>query len=186
MSVPLTGIFVPHIVPYDARGRIDEDELPRILRWLGAKGVTGFYPDGSMGEFIRLSSGERRGVVTIVAEEAGGRPIPAGAAEPNVDLVLDMCRFCAGLGCRAISITGPYDFKLTEESIQGTGADRRHPGPPRLCAHQVWFCRSGVRLPERNPGPRRRPPGDRRGHGPQRDPRAKTKPARRCLTVRSP
>jgi len=114
----LSGIFVPNIVPYDAQGRINEEELRRIIRWLCGKGVTGFYPNGSMGEFIRLSYEERKRVVKIVAEEAGGKPILAGAAEPNVDLVLEMCRYCADLGCRAVSITGPYYFKLTQESIE--------------------------------------------------------------------
>ena len=118
MPAALSGIFVPNIVPYDAHGRINEDELRRIIRWLGGKGVTGFYPNGSMGEFIRLSYEERKTVVRIVSEEAGGRPILAGAAEPNVDLVLEMCRYCADLGCRAVSITGPYYYKLTQESIE--------------------------------------------------------------------
>lgn len=114
----LSGIFVPNIVPYLSDGSINEEELRRIIRWLGEKGVTGFYPNGSMGEFIRLSYEERRRVVKIVAAEAGGRPVLAGAAEPNVDLVLDMCRHCADLGCRAVSITGPYYYKLTQESIE--------------------------------------------------------------------
>ena len=114
----LSGIFVPNIVPYDSRGRINEEELRRIIRWIGRKGVTGFYPNGSMGEFIRLSYEERKRVVTIVAEEAAGKPILAGAAEPNVDLVLEMCRYCADLGCRAVSITGPYYYKLTQDSIE--------------------------------------------------------------------
>ncbi len=114
----LSGIFVPNIVPYDSQGRVHEEELRRIIRWLGEKGVTGFYPNGSMGEFIRLSYEERRKVVRIVSEEAGGRPILAGAAEPNVDLVLEMCRYCADLGCRAVSITGPYYYKLSQESIE--------------------------------------------------------------------
>jgi len=115
---PLQGIFVPHIVPYDAHGRIDEDELRRIIRWLGEKGVSGFYPNGSMGEFIRLSYEERKRVVKIVSEEAGGRTLLGGAAEPNVDLVLEMCSYCADLGCRAVSITGPYYYKLSQESIE--------------------------------------------------------------------
>ena len=85
----LSGIFVPNIIPYDAKGRINEDELRRIIRWLGDKGVTGFYPNGSMGEFIRLSYEERRRVIEIVAAESGGRPILGGAAEPNVDVCLD-------------------------------------------------------------------------------------------------
>ena len=114
----LSGIFVPNIVPYDTQGRINEEELRSIIRWLRGKGITGFYPNGSMGEFIRLSFEERKRVVKIVAEEAGGKPILAGAAEPNVDLVLEMCIYCADLGCRAVSITGPYYFKLTQDSIE--------------------------------------------------------------------
>ncbi len=114
----IEGIFVPNIVPYDAQGRIAEEELRRIIRWLGQQGITGFYPNGSMGEFIRLSYEERKRVLKIVVEEAGGKPILAGAAEPNVDLVLEMCRYCADLGCRAVSITGPYYYKLTQESIE--------------------------------------------------------------------
>lgn len=114
----IEGIFVPNIVPYDARGRINEEELRRIIRWLAGKGVAGFYPNGSMGEFIRLSYRERKSVVKIVVEEAGGKSILAGAAESNVNLVLEMCRYCADLGCRAVSITGPYYYKVTQESIE--------------------------------------------------------------------
>jgi dihydrodipicolinate synthase/N-acetylneuraminate lyase len=117
-SAALSGIYVPHIVPYKPNGKINENELRRIVHWLGAKGVSGFYPNGSMGEFIRLSYEERRDVVRIVVEEAGGKPVLAGAAEPNIDLVLEMCTFCANLGCRAVSITGPYYYKLTQESIE--------------------------------------------------------------------
>ena len=116
--VTLSGIFVPHIVPYDGQGRIAEDELRRMIRWLGQKGVTGFYPNGSTGEFIRLSYEERKRVLKIVVEEAAGKPVLAGAAEPNVDLVLEMCHYCADLGCRAVSITGPYYYKLTQASIE--------------------------------------------------------------------
>lgn len=89
----INGIFVPNIVPYDDKGRIDEDELRHIIRWAGDKGVTGFYPNGSMGEFLRLSHEERRTVVRLVSEEANGRPILAGAAEANIELVLEMCNW---------------------------------------------------------------------------------------------
>lgn len=34
MPQELKGIFTPNIVPYDAAGRINEEELRRIIRWL--------------------------------------------------------------------------------------------------------------------------------------------------------
>jgi len=143
----LSGIFVPNIVPYDAQGKINEAELRRIIRWLGEKGVTGFYPNGSMGEFIRLSYEERKRVVRIVSEEAGGRPILAGAAEPNVDLVLDMCHHCADLGCRAVSITGPYYYKLSQESIEAYFRELAAKSPIDIVVYNIPAFASEISLP---------------------------------------
>lgn len=143
----LTGIFVPNIVPYDARGKINEDELRRIIRWLGDKGVTGFYPNGSMGEFIRLSFEERKRVVEIVAGEAGGRPVLAGAAEPNVDLVLEMCRHCNDLGCRAVSITGPYYYKLTQESIEAYFRELAEKSPIDIVIYNIPAFANEISIP---------------------------------------
>ena len=144
---PLSGIFVPNIVPYDAQGRIHEDELRRIIRWLREKGVTGFYPNGSMGEFIRLSYEERKRVVRIVAEEGGGHPILAGAAEPNVDLVLEMCRYCADLGCRAVSITGPYYYKLSQESIEAYFCELAARSPIDIIVYNIPVFANEISVP---------------------------------------
>src|SRR5512137_250123 len=143
----INGIFVPNIVPYDAKGRIDEDELRHIIRWLGGKGVTGFYPNGSMGEFIRLSYEERRTVVRIVSEEANGRPILAGAAEPNIELVLEMCNYCADLGCRAVSITGPYYYKLTQESIEAYFRELASRSPIDIVVYNIPVFANEISLP---------------------------------------
>jgi 4-hydroxy-tetrahydrodipicolinate synthase len=146
-SAAIQGIFVPNIVPYDAKGRIHEDELRRIIRWLAGKGVTGFYPNGSMGEFIRLSYEERKRVLKIVVEEAGGKPILAGAAEPNVDLVLEMCAYCADLGCRAVSITGPYYYKLTQESIEAYFREIAARSPIDIVVYNIPVFANEISLP---------------------------------------
>ena len=115
----ITGIFTPNIVPFKDNRSINEAELRRYTSWLIEKGVTGLYPNGSTGEFIRLSFEERIRVVEIMADEANGRlPILAGAAEPNPDLVMEACRRYADLGCRAVSVTGPYYYKVSQESIE--------------------------------------------------------------------
>ncbi len=147
MTQKLQGIFTPNIVPYDEKGRINEEELRRIIHWLGEKGVTGFYPNGSMGEFIRLSYEERKTVVRIVSEEAGGRPILAGAAEPNVDLVLEMCQYCADLGCRAVSITGPYYYKLTQESIEQYFRDIAAKSPIDIVIYNIPNFANEITIP---------------------------------------
>jgi 2-dehydro-3-deoxy-D-pentonate aldolase len=115
----IQGIYTPNLVPFLDDGRINEEELRRLVNWLIAKGVTGLYPNGSTGEFIRLSFEERKRVIQIVAEETRGRvPILAGAAESNLALILEACRFYADLGCLAVSVTGPYYYKVSQESIE--------------------------------------------------------------------
>ncbi len=115
----LKGIFTPNLVPFLEDGRIHELELRRMINWLIEKGVNGLYPNGSTGEFIRLSFEERQRVIEIVAEETRGRvPILAGAAEANLTMILKACRKYADLGCAAVSITGPYYYKVSQESIE--------------------------------------------------------------------
>jgi dihydrodipicolinate synthase/N-acetylneuraminate lyase len=115
----IAGVLTPNLVPFLDDGQINEEELRRMINWLIEKGVSGLYPNGSTGEFIRLSFEERKRVIRIVAEENHGRlPILAGAAESNLTLILEACRTYADLGCTAVSITGPYYYKVSQESIE--------------------------------------------------------------------
>ncbi len=115
----LQGIFTPNLVPFHEDGRLQEDELRRLVNWLIEKGVSGLYPNGSTGEFIRLSFEERKRVIQIVAEETRSRvPILAGAAETNMTMILDACATYADLGCQAVSVTGPYYYAVSQESIE--------------------------------------------------------------------
>lgn len=115
----IQGILTPNIVPFHDDRRINEGELRRYVNWLIEKGINGLYPNGSTGEFIRLGFEERKRVTAIVADEAAGRvPILAGAAEANIDLVLEACAHCADLGCAAVSVTGPYYYRVSQESIE--------------------------------------------------------------------
>ncbi len=115
----IKGIYTPNLIPFRDDGSIHEDELRRMVNWLIEKGVGGLYPNGSSGEFIRLSFEERKRVIKIVAEETRGRvPILAGAAESNIHQILDACATYAELGCAAVSITGPYYYKVSQKSIE--------------------------------------------------------------------
>lgn len=115
----LQGVFVPNIAPYRADGSLHEEELRRMVDWFIEKGISGLYPNGSTGEFIRLGMEERKRTVAIMADQARGRlPILAGAAESNTDRVLEMCRHCADHGCDAVSITGPYYYQPNQESVE--------------------------------------------------------------------
>ena len=69
----ICGIYTPNIVPFNDDHSVNEDELRRLTSWLIEKGVHGLYPNGSTGEFIRLSFEDRLRVVKIMAGENRGR-----------------------------------------------------------------------------------------------------------------
>ncbi|MBI4875636.1 MAG: dihydrodipicolinate synthase family protein [Acidobacteria bacterium] len=118
MASKLEGIFTPTVVAYDDRGEINEAELRRFLSWLIGQGVHGLYPNGSTGEFTRLTLEERRRIVKITCEEARGRvPVLAGAAEANVKETLAACELYAGYGARAVAIVSPIYYRLSAESV---------------------------------------------------------------------
>ena len=115
---PISGIFTPHMVPLDARGRINEAELARYVSWLIDRGVHGLYPNGSTGEFTRFNAEERRRIVSVVCEAAAGRvPVVAGAAEANVAETIRACEHCLEAGALAVAIVSPFYFKLSPESV---------------------------------------------------------------------
>lgn len=115
----LKGIFTPNVAAFHEDGRLNEEALHHYVEWLIEKGIGGLYPNGSTGEFIRISFEERQRVVEVIAKANRGRvPILAGAAEANIDQVLRMAKVCADLGCAAISVTGPYYYKVSQESIE--------------------------------------------------------------------
>ncbi|MFP6593021.1 MAG: dihydrodipicolinate synthase family protein [Candidatus Latescibacterota bacterium] len=113
-----SGIFTPNIVIYDASGAINYKEMERYISWLIDAGIHGLYPNGSTGEFVRLSSEERRDVVRLIVNVNDGRvPILAGASEANLRDVLQMAEFYADLGADAISLVPPYYYKISDASL---------------------------------------------------------------------
>ena len=134
----ITGIFVPNPVPFRSDGSINEEEFRRMINWLVDKGVSGIYPNGSTGEFIRMSFEERLRVTKIVMEEVDGRvPVLAGAAEPNRDMVLKACQHCADLGCRAVSVTGPYYYPVTQQGLEAYFRDLAAHSPIDIIAYNI-------------------------------------------------
>ena len=112
------GVFCPNIVIFGDDGKMNYAEMERYVDWLIAKGIHGLYPNGSTGEFVRLSWQERQDVVKLMCSVNNGRvPVLAGASEGNVRDVLRMADFYAGINVDAISIVPPYYYKISEKSL---------------------------------------------------------------------
>ena len=114
----LSGIYTPNMVPLDKQGNINEAEFRRYIEWLIAGGVHGLYPNGSTGEFTRFTREERRRIIEIVVDQAGGRvPVLAGAAEANVKETIAACEYYHELGVTAVAIVSPFYYKLSPDNV---------------------------------------------------------------------
>jgi 4-hydroxy-tetrahydrodipicolinate synthase len=144
----LEGIFTPLLVPLDEHGRINEPELRRFVSWLIERGVHGLYPNGSTGEFTRLTVEERRRVVEVVADETGGRvPILAGAAEANVKETLAACEAYTQMGVRAVAIVAPFYYRLSPESVYAYFAEIARHSPIDLTLYNIPMFASPIDVP---------------------------------------
>lgn len=148
MSARLEGIFTPTLVPFDAQGEINEPELRRFVSWLIERGVHGLYPNGSTGEFPRLSPAERRQVVRITCEETRGRvPVLAGAAEANVKETLAACEAYAGMGANAVAIVSPFYYRLAADSVFAYFAEIARHSPIDITLYNIPMFASPIDVP---------------------------------------
>jgi dihydrodipicolinate synthase/N-acetylneuraminate lyase len=144
----LEGIYTPHLVPLDDRGQLNEAELRRFVSWLIDRGVHGLYPNGSTGEFTRFTPEERRRIVHVVTDQAGGRvPVLAGAAEANVKETLGACEAYAGMGVRAVAIVAPFYFRLSPESVYAYFAEIARNTPVDVTLYNIPMFASPIDVP---------------------------------------
>jgi len=147
-SPAITGILVPHMVPLDARGRINEDELARYVSWLIDRGVHGLYPNGSTGEFLRFTVEERRRIVQVVCAAAGGRvPVVAGAAEANVAETIRACEHCLEAGARAVAVVSPFYYRLSPDTVYAYFREIGRHSPIDVTLYNIPMLASPIDVP---------------------------------------
>jgi 4-hydroxy-tetrahydrodipicolinate synthase len=147
-AAAISGILTPHMVPLDARGEINEDELARYVDWLIVHGVHGLYPNGSTGEFTRFSVEERRRIVQIVCAAARGRvPVVAGAAEGNVRETIRACEHCLEAGARAVAVVSPFYYKLSPESVYAYFREIGRHSPIDVTLYNIPMLASPIDVP---------------------------------------
>ena len=105
----LKGIMVALITPFAADGSIDVAELDAHIQRLINAGVHGLVPGGSTGEFVTLSTQERKTLVEQCIKSAAGRvPVIAGVGGLSTAEVIDLSQHAAKAGAAALMIVPPF------------------------------------------------------------------------------
>jgi 4-hydroxy-tetrahydrodipicolinate synthase len=114
----LEGIFVPHITPFTREGELDEEALRKCIRFWVDGGVSGLVPCGSNGEAPYLNREERRKIIEIVMEEAGGKVgVVAGTGSMSTRETILFTRDAKALGVDAALVVTPFYFKLSSREL---------------------------------------------------------------------
>jgi 4-hydroxy-tetrahydrodipicolinate synthase len=118
MRTPFTGVGTALITPFTKSGALDEAAVTRLARRQIDAGVHFLVPCGTTGETPTLNAAERRRVVELVLDAAGGRvPVMAGAGGYDTQDVVHLAKEMQGLGVQGLLSVTPYYNKPTPEGL---------------------------------------------------------------------
>jgi len=113
------GIFPALVTPFTDDGKaVDEERLRTLVSHCLELGVHGVVPCGTTGEFVNLTTEEKRRVIKIVIDEVNGRvPVIAGTGASGTDQTVEMTRYAKDAGATAALIVTPFYLKPADRGI---------------------------------------------------------------------
>lgn len=112
------GVFPYLVSPVDDDGQVKADVLARLIEHVIGAGVHGLAPLGSTGEFAYLDWAQKRRVVEVTLQAAGGRvPVIAGVAATTIVEACRQARAFADLGVDGIIAVLEAYFPLSEAAV---------------------------------------------------------------------
>ncbi|MGE5561674.1 MAG: dihydrodipicolinate synthase family protein [Chloroflexota bacterium] len=108
----IKGIFAPIPTPFDENEAIAYDRLAANLeRWF-ATDLTGVVVLGSNGEYVLLTTEEKRELISFVCRHApAGRPVIAGTGGESTREAIELSRHAADCGAAAALVITPAYYK---------------------------------------------------------------------------
>ncbi|HVP41646.1 MAG TPA: 4-hydroxy-tetrahydrodipicolinate synthase [Candidatus Krumholzibacteriaceae bacterium] len=114
-----TGILPALVTPFTEDGKqVDEQQLRRLVNHCIDLGVSGLVPCGTTGEFVNMTTEEKKQVISTVIYEANDRvKVIAGTGASGTDQALEMTQFAKDAGADAAIIVTPYYLKPADRGI---------------------------------------------------------------------
>ncbi len=113
-----TGIYVPNVTPFNAKGEIMYDKLGELLEFWIDGGISGVIANASTGEAPYLSRDERVKVIEYLIEKADGRiTVFAGTGATSTQQSIELTRDALAAGAQTALVTTPFFFKPTGDEI---------------------------------------------------------------------
>ena len=113
------GIMPALVTPFTDDGKaVDEDRLRTLVTHCIELGVHGVVPCGTTGEFVNMTTEEKKRVIKIVIDEVNGKvPVIAGTGASGTDQAVEMTKYAKDVGATAALIVTPYYLKPADRGI---------------------------------------------------------------------
>ncbi|MGH2558510.1 MAG: dihydrodipicolinate synthase family protein [Thermomicrobiales bacterium] len=114
----IRGILPIVYTPFDADGRIDEEDLERLVEHLIAAGVHGLAAVGGASECHKMPVTERMWLAERTLHYARGRvPVIVGTSATNTAESVELSRHAQRIGAGAVYVTPPLFGGVTLETL---------------------------------------------------------------------
>ncbi|MFH1084917.1 MAG: dihydrodipicolinate synthase family protein, partial [Chloroflexota bacterium] len=114
----LRGILPIVYTPFDDQGRIDEEDLGRLVDYLIAAGAHGLAAVGGASECHKMPVDERQWLAERTLALAAGRvPVVVGTSAANTADAVTLSRHAEAVGARAVFLTPPIFGPATPEAL---------------------------------------------------------------------
>ncbi|HST38774.1 MAG TPA: dihydrodipicolinate synthase family protein [Conexibacter sp.] len=147
--LPIAGLHIPLVTPFDAAGRVDLDALQRLAHHLLDAGADGLVALGTTAETATLDVAEQDAVVACCAEVCTARGVPLTVAAGGGDTAAaerEVARRAEQPGVSALlSVVPPYSRPSRAGVVAHFERLAAAAGPLPLLVYEVPH-RTGIRL----------------------------------------
>jgi len=116
----LKGVFPALPTPFSKDGKVNGKALESLILKLLGDGVDGFYVGGSTAEAFLLTEDERKYIIDVAADTAGGKvPLICQIGSISTDRAVELAKHAEKRKAAAVSSVPPFYFKFTFDEIKG-------------------------------------------------------------------
>jgi 4-hydroxy-tetrahydrodipicolinate synthase len=112
----LKGVFPALVTPFDKEENVDEAAFRSLIQYC-LPHVDGLVPCGTTGEFPYLEVEEQKRLVEIAVEEAGGKPVIAGAGASSTRQAIQLAQDAQKAGASACLVVTPYFLHPSDKGV---------------------------------------------------------------------
>ncbi len=145
------GVHVATTTPFDPDTlEVDLDRYRDHCRWLLDEGITGLFPNGSLGEYESLTPAERRSVWRVAVEVAHGEGaarrglVVPGLSGPSSHLLVELAQQAKDDGVDGLMVLPPTNHPATPEELVAHFSALAEVGLPIIAYNNPFSTRTDL------------------------------------------